>query len=47
MVDDKEIQEIINAYDTLVKGIHKKATPPAPETFEPMPSVSATLQLTV
>ena len=26
MVDDKEIQEIINAYDTLVKGIHKKAT---------------------
>ncbi len=26
MVDDKELQEIINAYDTLVKGIHKKAT---------------------
>lgn len=26
MVDDKEIQEIINIYDTLVKGIHKKAT---------------------
>lgn len=26
MVDDKELQEIINAYETLVKGIDKKAT---------------------